>query len=372
MNIKLVKNFEEGECSSINEELLLQLIDGNRQLDRFTEKMYFIFNPYTNERFEVLPEISKFNLTKIQYVTCKHDYIIFTSGRLVNERDIEIIYYRYDTVSGESSIVHTQTVELSGLGGNINIKVFVMSADYCIFEVIYKIGDEFSYELILKDITNDKIVSVTNQMLLKYGIDKIIPLSGNLCAIKIGNDIIGTININQFISDMALGLENVYMDILDQSNEQFNLPYMRKYIDYLIYSKHDAVTDTEEIIIYDFINKVKKVRLNSATVGTSNLRNMCVINDIPYYFVHNGDNITMINLNTQKAEYEFSQDITVKYILDDIIVVYRQAKKKMFFAKNTGYVEAYRFPDMKNSILKTRGIYNNCVVHFDDLLVFIN
>ena len=38
MDIKLVRNFEEGQYSSVNEELLLQMIDGNRQLDRFTEK----------------------------------------------------------------------------------------------------------------------------------------------------------------------------------------------------------------------------------------------------------------------------------------------------------------------------------------------
>ena len=67
MDIKLVKNFEEGNYIPVNDQLLLQVVDANYRLGRFPGKKIFMLNPLTNERLEILPEIHKYNLANISY-----------------------------------------------------------------------------------------------------------------------------------------------------------------------------------------------------------------------------------------------------------------------------------------------------------------
>ena len=85
MDIKLVKNFEEGMYIPVNREILLQIIDDNRRLEQFNGKHIFLFNPANNERFEILPEVPKFNVTKIYYGSEERDYFVFTSAKMINE-----------------------------------------------------------------------------------------------------------------------------------------------------------------------------------------------------------------------------------------------------------------------------------------------
>lgn len=376
MDIKLVRNFEDGDYSSLNEELLLQILDDNKTLNGFRGKKYFLFNPYTGGRLEIAPEIQKFNLAAVQYAEQRRNYIIFTSAAYINESDIEIAFYWYDAVSRKERIIHKQVVQAKTLacetGTELRIKVFVLSSEYCIFEIIHNTNGEKVFELLLTDVNNDKNLVIDNEQLCKSGIDKIAALSGNLCAVKIGDDIIGIVNVNQFVSDIVLGLEKLYIDVLDQSSEQFVLPYMRKCGDNLLYMRYDRVNNNEDIISYDYVNKIKKVRLNSVSVGETGLQNICIINNVLYNFVRDGESTFMVDLNTQKVEYEFLNDINIKYIAGDIIIVCRQAKTLPIFGKTVSCVEAYRFPDMKNSILKTRGEYKNSVVNFDDILLFIS
>ena len=87
MDIKLVKNFEEGMYIPVNREILLQIIDDNRRLEQFNGKHIFLFNPANNERFEILPEVPKFNVTKIYYGSEERDYFVFTSAKMINEHD---------------------------------------------------------------------------------------------------------------------------------------------------------------------------------------------------------------------------------------------------------------------------------------------
>ncbi len=60
MEIKLIKNFEVGMLNSLNENLIIHVVDDNRQLDKFNGKRIYLFNPKTNERIEIAPEIPKF------------------------------------------------------------------------------------------------------------------------------------------------------------------------------------------------------------------------------------------------------------------------------------------------------------------------
>ena len=62
MDIKLVKNIEDGIYSPINREVMLQTVEDSYQLESYSGKKMYILNAETNERFEILPEIRKYNI----------------------------------------------------------------------------------------------------------------------------------------------------------------------------------------------------------------------------------------------------------------------------------------------------------------------
>lgn len=373
MDIKLVKNFEEGMYIPVNREILLQIIDDNRRLEQFNGKHIFLFNPANNERFEILPEVPKFNVTKIYYGSEERDYFVFTSAKMVNEHETQITFYWYQISLQETFIIHTQIVPTDRLREPDYLKVLVLAQDFCVFETKNgEYGKKDSYSFLLKDVKNNKELEFKNEELGHFGIDKIVPLSGNLCGIKIGNKTIGVINVNQFVSDMVIGLEKItYTDILDNASDTMQLAHMRKYNNTLLYTKRDVSADSEEVVIYDYDNKVKRVRLNSRISEAADFKNICVISGVPYNFLESDKGTRIINLNTQKTEYKLPADVCVEYVQDDIIVTSEHVKKMSIFRKENDFVEVFRFPDMHHAIYKTRDKFKGCIKHFDDLLIFV-
>ena len=373
MDIKLVKNFEEGMYIPVNREILLQIIDDNRRLEQFNGKHIFLFNHANNERFEILPEVPKFNVTKIYYGSEERDYFVFTSAKMINEHETQITFYWYQISLQETFIIHTQIVPTDRLREPDYLKVLVLAQDFCVFETKNgEYGNKDSYSFLLKDVKNNKELEFQNEELGRFGIDKIVPLSGNLCGIKIGNKTIGVINVNQFVSDMVIGLEKItYTDILDNASDTMQLAHMRKYNNTLLYTKRDVSADSEEVVIYDYDNKVKRVRLNSRISEAADFKNICVISGVPYNFLESDKGTRIINLNTQKTEYKLPADVCVEYVQDDIIVTSEHVKKMSIFRKENDFVEVFRFPDMHHAIYKTRDKFKGCIKHFDDLLIFV-
>ena len=373
MDIKLVKNFEEGMYIPVNREILLQIIDDNRRLEQFNGKHIFLFNPANNERFEILPEVPKFKVTKIYYGSEERDYFVFTSAKMINEHETQITFYWYQISLQETFIIHTQIVPTDRLREPDYLKVLVLAQDFCVFETKNgEYGNKDSYSFLLKDVKNNKELEFQNEELGRFGIDKIVPLSGNLCGIKIGNKTIGVINVNQFVSDMVIGLEKItYTDILDNASDTMQLAHMRKYNNTLLYTKRDVSADSEEVVIYDYDNKVKRVRLNSRISEAADFKNICVISGVPYNFLESDKGTRIINLNTQKTEYKLPADVCVEYVQDDIIVTSEHVKKMSIFRKENDFVEVFRFPDMHHAIYKTRDKFKGCIKHFDDLLIFV-
>lgn len=402
MDIKLVKNFEEGVYIPVNEQLLLQIVDHNYRLGRFLGKKIFMLNPVTNERFEILPEIHKYDLAQIGYAAASHDYIVFTSAKSINETKVEVIFYRYDISSGESYIIHSVTVDINKLGSVIQLKVFALDDNYCIFEQVEYSRENLSstgllsngmgtHKLLLKEVRENKELLLENSAVAKSGIEKIIPLSGNICIIKIGSpileemmfsdmdfgsqeqkEIVGIVNIKQFISELLLNQDNGFIEVLDEGSSEITFPYIRQYDNEIVYSKVDVAKKIEEVIIYDYESKVKKVRLNSNITKVSDLSHTYIIDGTPYIIKNTDKNTKLINLNTQKTEIKLSGEVRIKFIRKDLIVTQRHVKKMFFMRKESYYIEVFRYPDMHHPIFATRAKYKDCIAFYEDLLIFTN
>lgn len=402
MDIKLVKNFEEGNYIPVNDQLLLQVVDANYRLGRFPGKKIFMLNPLTNERLEILPEIHKYNLANISYAAVSHNHILFTSASSINETQVEISYYRYDVGTGAYHIIHTTVADLTKLGNVLLLKAFVLDENYCIFDEITYSRENLSstglfsngmgtHKMLLKEIQENKERLLKDSVIATSGIEKLIPLSGNLCIIKLGSpmleelvfsdtaiqpfkqkEIIGIVNIKQFISELLLNQNNAFLEILDEGSEEITFPYIRQYDNDIVYSKVDVSKKIEEVIIYDYETKVKKVRLNSNITRISDLNHTYILNDTPYIIKNTDKNTRLINLNTQKTDIKLSGDVRIKFIRRDLIVTQHHVKKMFFMRKENYYIEVFRYPDMHHSIFKTRAKYKDCIAFFDDLLIFTN
>ena len=140
-----------------------------------------------------------------------------------------------------------------------------------------------SYDIQLKDIMADKGVRISNEELVKNGLDCIIPMGGNKCCFKVGETIVGIVNVNQFVSDMVLNLPMVFSEVLDKSAGDVLLTDMYDSNRNIIYTKIFPDSDVEEVVIYNYSNGVKKVRQIDNKSDFFN-KNLCVINDVPYIY----------------------------------------------------------------------------------------
>ena len=151
-----------------------------------------------------------------------------------------------------------------------------------------------------------------------------------------------------------------FLDLIELDGEEF-----------VVLLPTEEEEDSEEVVIYDYDNKVKRVRLNSRISEAADFKNICVISGVPYNFLESDKGTRIINLNTQKTEYKLPADVCVEYVQDDIIVTSEHVKKMSIFRKENDFVEVFRFPDMHHAIYKTRDKFKGCIKHFDDLLIFV-
>ncbi len=399
MNIKLVTNIEDGIYSPINRQVMLQTVDDSYQLENYSGKKLYILNTATNERFEILPTLKKYSIAEINYASYEHDYIVFTSAEYINATDICIIFYMYNINDESSKIIKTIQTSINSLQTELVFKVFVLDDNFVIFETVkYNNPEGFGpalisrglgeHDICLCSIDSDEEMNINSGIVSALGIDKIIPLHGNICAIKLGSaildekveddqdfdneyeEIVGLINVKQFISEIKLNQENIYIDVLDKCDENTTFPYMIQYGKELVYSRVDVKKRVEEVIIYDYENKIKKVRLNSDISKVSDLSHTYILDDMPCVIRNSEDATEIINLNTQKTELSLASKVRIEYILGDLIVTQRRTDRKLL--KNTYYIDVFVYPDMEHPVFSSKGNYKGCIEYFDDLIIFTN
>lgn len=95
MDIKLIRNTEDAVFKPINNGLVLQMVDDNYKFLDFIGKKLYILNSITNERFEISPEIKKYNIASIIYAHNTHDYVFYVSAEQITDSKADILLYRY-------------------------------------------------------------------------------------------------------------------------------------------------------------------------------------------------------------------------------------------------------------------------------------
>ena len=407
MNIRLISKFENGKCIPIEEDLILQEIDDNYQLNSFTGKKLYIVDVVNNTRQEILPEVEKYDVVSINNSQSNKDYIFFTTASKVDEDYINISLIQYGISDGSEKIVFSFKENIVELETIKTVKLFILDESYIFVQKESQLETHkpLPIDLIENDYLNtytgileienylycvedETIIEICDETIGKYGIDKILPIDGNICAIKVGysileenlhasvdieelpKEIIGIINAKQFISDLVLKKEQVFIEKLDQGSENRTFPYMKYREGNIVFSRVDIKNHKEEVVIYEYNSKVTKIRVNNNLVRISDLWHTYIINDSPYLLSEKNDSTELINLNTQKVEWKLGNEYIIKFIKSDIIIV-EQHVKKGIFRKESYNIVAYKYPEIHKVIFREKAKFVGCLItEQDDLLIF--
>lgn len=407
MDIKLIRNSEDAVFSSISNGLVLQMTDDNYRFLDFIGKKMYILNSTTNEKYEISPEIKKYNIADIQYAHNMHDYLFFVSAEQLTDARMDILLYRYSFDDNESSLVYRYPIDIIKHLEEVSIHIYVLEYDFVIIEEIGR-DDSTVHSVKLRDFSVDKDISVKGSLLSRCGLYNIIPLEGNSCVFKFGktksfvSDINNTslnntdvynagikntdslsediiqddyecivvVNTRQFVSEMMLNPAEITMEVLDSADSKKTFAYMKRSGNRVIYSKFNMFTMSEEVVLYDFENKIKQIRINNDIKEASDLNYTYVINDNPYTIKKDKEAMYLVNLNTQKEEYKMPPDMKIRYVINDVILVTRIKRGIPFIKKNSEYIEAYKFPDIQHVLLKKKAEFKTCIINGEDLLVF--
>jgi len=407
VNIRLISKFENGKCIPIEEDLILQEIDDNYQLNSFTGKKLYIVDVVNNTRQEILPDMKKYNVASIYNSQGNKDYIFFATASRVDEEDISISLIQYGISDGSEKIVFTFKENLVKLETIKTVKLFILDENYIFVQkesqqqthkplpidiiennYLSTYNGILSIENYLYCVEDESTIEICDETIRKYGIDKVLPIDGNICAIKVGysileeglydivqaeelpKEIIGTINVKQFISDLVLKKEQVFIEKLDQGSINRTFPYMKFREGNIVFSRVDIKNHKEEVVIYDYNTKVTKIRVNNNLVRTADLWHTYIINDSPYLLSEKKESSELINLNTQKVEWKLGSEYIIKFIKNDIIVV-EQHVKKSAFRKESYNIVAYKYPEIHKVIFREKAKFVGCLItEEDNLLIF--
>lgn len=411
MDIQLIKNAENSKYIPLRGEILLQTEDAEYMYeDKIKGKNYFLLNVSTNERFEIGLGIKKYLYGEIIYANKNPEFVYFTSLESINESEFNVLIYKYQYDDNTATISYKFT--MNKLDIDDEVRIFAIDGNFILIEQIDAKDKSFK-KIILHETELDKDMPIEKSLIGTLGVERIIPISGNNCVVKLGknksfeqirNDIkkrdilissyslvdeadvvdefdsneritpdtemIGIVNIRQFISENCLEGGNVNMHRLDLAKEDTTFPYIKITGNRICYSKFSAEYHSEKIVFYDYENDVKQVRLNNNVSKNADLSYTYIINDTPYILKRGKTQTVMINLNNQKVEAKFNGDISVKFIEDDLIVCSHKRHKIPLLKKGSNYIEVVRFPDIHTKIFSTKADYKYCISTGTNLLLF--
>lgn len=318
MDIKLMKNSEEGIFFPINDRLLMQITDDNYQYQGLHGKKYFILNAATNEKYEVASQVKKYHFCKVRYACLERNYMFFTSLESVTESRTLLTVYRFMFDTNENEAVFSMEIDNTDISRKLRYYIFVMDSNYFFVEKLDTNGKLI--DIFLHDINSESDNNLSDTFVKDLGIYKVLPTGGNNCVIKFGADRlisddshndekIALFNAKQFVSEISFNGQMITMEELDASDKDTTFPYIKASAGKIIYSKYNFQSQSEEIVIYDAITKVKQVRFNNNVEHAMDLSFTYIINDTPYILKNEDKSTCFVNLNTQKPEYRLHSDM---------------------------------------------------------------
>lgn len=395
MDIRIIKNTEDVEYYPIKDDLVLLIGDKERKFENIQSKSYTIFRVNSNKKEELVPLIHKYKIWDIIDVWTNLDYLYFSECNFLKNGKVEIIIYRYHIETEQCVQIYAIEEESSIYPTQKRVKLFVLDENYLLIQHEYLKTNSantyqgfFDFELLLYNIKEKITNQVTDEALSIGGIEKMIPISKNICAIKTGFNLlkdnrfslidkseavvenIGFINVKQLISDILLKQENVFIDIVDQAYFSKTFCNIKMMDDYLIYSSVIPEENKEEIVFYKYSTKEIKIGVNHGINTIDDLSNPVVLGGNPYIILKNENRTDFYNLIKESTDLFFEEDTVIKDVSNDMIMTEKKIPGKLL-KKPQSFIDVYQYPK-KNLLIHENSPYEKCIsMDSDSLYVFI-
>lgn len=396
MNIGIIKNTKHFDGISLKLNTVLQTIKEESEYPGILSVRYYLYQLDTVERVEICPNIKKYQVISIINASTDNEYVFFCSCYPLDNGKHQINLIRYHFASDNYEIVYTFEDDISLYEDSKRMKAFVLDINHVIFQTEYLRSNAtesctgfFDFELTLYSMNEQMMYPIYDENFVNNGIDMIVGITQNLCAIKTGFSLlmdnryqlldksevsvegISFANTQQLISDLKLKQRNIVIDAIDQAYYNKTFPYLMILGEYLIYSKVDNETKEEEVYFYHYMNKTVKTCINQNVESLSNLAKPYVIGGIPYIRLDHANGTEFVNLNTTKSDAKFNSDVTVEAVINNLFIVTTESKKNII-KKSSAYISVYQYPQM-TILHREKAEYTNCIsTGKDDIYIFVN
>ena len=228
---------------------------------------------------------------------------------------------------------------------------------------------------------------IADKRLLKGGIMQMFPLAKNICAIRMGYNLvdenridhlmkkeaaeeyIGIISVSQFISDMILKLPVFTMEYIDEVYYDMTLSDISKQGKYLIYSRINTDDYSQEIIFYEYVKKDTLMVVNKNPYNRD-LIMPCVLNKRPYLIRKKKNHREFYYIKKNNVMLKLPSENEIVDLLNDFIVI--KSHKRPLFKKPESYLDVYRYDDMTRVYREKTDCTPQCLINGgDDLLIFV-
>jgi hypothetical protein len=229
--------------------------------------------------------------------------------------------------------------------------------------------------------------AIYDQRFEKYGIMQMEPVASNVCALRLGYNLIeedrcdhlvkgeaaketiGLVSISQFIGDILLKLPAVSMEIIDEVYWDKTFSPLLRQGKYVIFSRISREDLSQEIIFYQYITKETMMLLNKNVYDPRKLF-PGVLKKSPYIIKERKKFIEFYNISKNVVDVRLPVGTRILNIQNDLLVLL-EVKKGLFSKNQEEFLEVYQFNGMKQLYKEKVKLIQVLSTSSDNLLIFV-
>lgn len=375
MDIRIIPNKTDVDCRSLDDEWLLLI---NREkittnigtgIVPFNRIFYYTYNVKRNVREEILPDVSKYEVARFSFAEKNCPYLYFFTINFEHYPNSTFTLFRYNAKDMTCSEVYRFEDNLKDYVLSKHLSIFVLNENYFIMQFEYLkelssgISGYYEYASFMYDIAAGKKHQIRQENIEKYGLQAVLPIVPNVCALKIGYSVFGLgdsktrltkteaaqeelclVTISQFISDILIGSTGLTRELIDSVYYEESIVQVKKHGKYLIYTKARLFDNSVDTVFYQFSTKeVIVVRKENAS-GKEESASFFSLAGRPCVGRYTSKFLEILDVKKQEILLRLPKDSEIVDILHDYIIL--QIGKKGLISAQKNY-EIYQYPSIK-------------------------
>ncbi len=400
MDIKIIPKEEGTVLYSISKDMVLMLrphmrtAPGSGGVIPFARVDYYLYHLKKNVREELLPDVEKYMVANLCFCEREASEIYFFHIEYTKFPVATFLLFSYNIHQQICKEVYRFEDNLKLYERDKKIDLFILNASYFLMQFRMNVSNYrgtykgfMKFSSFLYDRNNKMRFEIYDQRFTKYGIMQMLPVANNVCAVRLGYNLIedqryehlmkkesaeetiGLISISQFIGDLLLKLPIVSMEIIDEVYWDKTFSPISRQGKYVIFSRISRDDFSQEIIFYQYITKETIMLLNKNPYNPEKLMPSVLINS-PYIIKERRKFIEFYNISKNAVDVRLPIGTKIVDIQNNLLVI--QTKKNRLFSKNQeDYFEVYQFSGMKMLYRERARDIQVLSTSPDNLLIFV-